>query len=378
MTNHLPHERRIVAFISTDPKSQDERRKGLIRFAERNPHWRLELHYGEFWPSSDTPADGYLIACHLPPSLSELNRSTPLVIIDSYRDTARARNRTRLDIDNRAIGETAARHFLSRRDFRSFVFTYPTTTSANTVWVRERASAFSAALTATGRRCETVPVRKIKALLPRLPRPVAVFAASDMAGFDVLYEARRLRMHVPEDLAVIGVDNDAFACEHAHPALSSLEIDFEGEAYFAAECLERMMNGERLPPTITYETRVTVAARASTAIPDIRQNLVAKALRLAQTDDCGKQSVAKIAGELGISRVLLARRFREAGDSSLRDLLIERRLEKAKQLLRTTSLPIRAIAAEVGCRSAAHLMTVFRRRTGMTMHAYRTANIRPL
>lgn len=148
--------------------------------------------------------------------------------------------------DNDGIGQAAAEHLLSLGGFRSFAYVPDTRGRA---WSALRGSSFAATLRTAGKDCETYggdggDTAALSAFLASLPRPAAVMAAWDGRAADVIHAAHKARLAVPDDIAVLGVDDDELICEHTAPPLSSVKTDAEGMGGAAAQMMISLLSGK--------------------------------------------------------------------------------------------------------------------------------------
>ena len=368
---------KVVVFTLMNTKSLPEACRSIVHFAETHPDWDVTFSPGrsdKLLARDFAEADGFLLmawSVYAPRSI--LRTGKPLVHIDPRNHPKPAPNVCEHLIDNAKIGETAARHLLSLRQCKSFAFAAPAFHDSvqQPLFVRERRESFSAALRAYGHACATIVPGEEPLILNALTKPVAVFAATDERAAELVSEARKLGLHVPKDLAVLGVDNDTILCESTVPPLSSLEVDFAGSAMQACRELDDLMHGKSVASPSVYHGDVRLVARKSTSVPDRSGRLVTRTLELVRTHAATGLTVAETAARLGVSRQLLALRIREATGQTLQDLIAENRFTEVTRLLRQTTMPLKVIADTCGFRNLSHFMTAFRRRFGKTPTGYR-------
>ena len=210
--------------------------------------------------------------------------------------------------------------------------------------------------------------------LTKLPKPVGVLACFDIRGRQVLDACRAAGMRVPDDVAVLGVDNDTVLCELSDPPLSSVAPDTSRTGYVAAELLDRMMAGERLPAEAHLIPPTRVVARRSTDVLAIEDADLSAAIRFIREHACDGISVAQVLESVPLSRRSLETRFQKLLGRTPHDEIVRVQIERAKQLLGQTELPLKAIAARLGFRHPEYLNVLFRRVTGQTPGAYRRGN----
>jgi LacI family transcriptional regulator len=278
-----------------------------------------------------------------------------------------------------AIGRAAADHLVSMGICRSYAFVH---TPVSMEWSSDRARSFSEALRDRGLWCEAFGADgkgssdELERFLRKLPKPAGVFTANDDRGLEVLEAAARLHLRVPKDLAVLGINNDTLICEHCHPKLSSIEPDYAREGYLAAQALDRMMSRTGGRQTQAEDATLFVGVRqlvrrASTADVSHAGKLVQKTLVYIERNALRGIGVEDVVGHLGCSRRLADLRFRELQGTSILAAIIDRRLDAVKRRLMETGDPISAISSDCGFSNANYLKNLFRKRTGLTMRAWR-------
>jgi LacI family transcriptional regulator len=182
---------------------------------------------------------------------------------------------------------------------------------------------------------------------------------------------RRIGELVPEQVAMLGVDNDELQCRQANPPLSSIQVAHEEIGYNAARLLESLMRGRPAPPEPIRVQPIGVVTRASTDILAIADSHVAAAVRFINQHAHSRINVADVVQALAIGRRVLEYRFRRAMGRSLLDEIHRVCTEQAKMLLVNTNKPLPEVAIDAGFRDNQHLWTVFRKITGVSPAAYR-------
>ncbi|MBI4892082.1 MAG: DNA-binding transcriptional regulator [Acidobacteria bacterium] len=283
-----------------------------------------------------------------------------------------------VETDDVAIAHLASQHLLER-GFRHFAFVGDN----NFNWSRGRESTFvrlvhEAGFDCSVRHCSTIPseqqessVDQIGAWLARLPRPVGIMAAYDPVGKQVLDACRQRGIQVPDDAAVIGVDNDEVFCALAEPSMSSVELDTRRTGYAAAALLDRMMNGEQLHGDGYLFPPLGVAARRSTDVLAIEDRDLAQALRFIREHACDGITVKDLLGVVPLSRRVLESRFAKVLGRTPHAEILRVQLNQVKTLLRESGLTLEAIAERTGFAHVEYLSTVFRKKEGMPPSRYR-------
>lgn len=207
-----------------------------------------------------------------------------------------------------------------------------------------------------------------------LPRPVGVFASNDLRGQHVLDACARLDIAVPEQVAVIGVDNDELVCNLCNPPLSSIIPSPERIGYEAAGWLDRLMQGET-PQALDIEIPPQgTVVRQSSDVFAVSDPTIAEALRFIRVRACDGASVSDLLEHLSVSRSWLERNFRKLLNRSPQAEIRGVQIKRCKELLRTTNLSLEKIAGLAGFEHPEYMSVVFKRETGNTPGQYRRGN----
>jgi LacI family transcriptional regulator len=207
--------------------------------------------------------------------------------------------------------------------------------------------------------------------ISQLPTPIGLYACDDDRGREVLEACSIAGLHVPEDVAVIGVDNDEVFCELAFPPLTSIALNAEAAGYRAAALLDGMMHGQvRKPQRIVVET-LGVVTRRSTEVVAVEDEDVVAALQFIHREQGRGISVDDVVLHAAVSRRNLETRFRETMGRTILEEIQLVRLERAKRLLVETSYPVSKVAELAGFGSAGYFIQFFQKRLGKTPRKYR-------
>jgi LacI family transcriptional regulator len=281
-------------------------------------------------------------------------------------------------VDNGAIARMAATHLLERglQHFGFFGI-------AGENWSEERYAAFCVAVAPVQKGSSQVPSYQLRrdALTRRsweqvenklarwvaaLPKPVGVLVCSDQRGPQFLEACRRAGVAVPEDVAVIGVDNDEPLCEVCSPPLSSVEASHIAVGYEAAALLDKLLRGvvsPRKPLLIAPEQVIT---RLSTQMLAVSDPAIVSALQIIREHAHEGVHVDEIARHAGLSRSVLQRRFRSALKRSVHQEILAVRIKRARELLIKTTLPLAIVAERAGFKHQEYMGAVFKARLGKT------------
>lgn len=214
-------------------------------------------------------------------------------------------------------------------------------------------------------------IAQLGAWVMSLPKPVAVYACNDNRGRQLLDACNLFGVKVPEEVAVVGVDNDPVICELANPPMSSLDPDAERIGYDGAAMLDRLMRGVDVPPGVQRIPPRGVAARRSSEMLAVDDPIVAAAIHTIREQACAKLTVDGLADQLHVSRATLERRFSRVLKSTPHGEITRVRLERTRQLLLETDYKLHAIAGMTGFCSPAHLSVVFKSAFGTAPGEYR-------
>lgn len=384
----------IGVYLNRKSKASREQVSGIFRFAGEHPEWELHL----FTRPDSTAEMNRLTECLSPdgiiaghPAILEafrqrLNRHIPGVLID-FAPEGLSVPEALVVCDDHAIGASAARNFVNR-GYKSFAFAGITGGSGDSDAVNSlnRENGFCRTLRKAGHACATyhetlaancwryTRTAELTRWLKNLAKPCALMAHSDLIAQSILAACRKARITVPEQIAIISVDNEESVCENTTPKISSIEPDFEGGGYLAAGILDRLVRHDesrQKSRRATYGILKTVE-RASTLNVTGAHLRVAKAQDIIRTRFSTGLKAADLAESLCLSPRMLEILFRKTLGHTIREELISTRLDEAKRLLAGSSLSFGDIARLCGFRTLSALKSIFRKRTGRSMRAYRT------
>jgi LacI family transcriptional regulator len=199
-------------------------------------------------------------------------------------------------------------------------------------------------------------------------------ACYDVVGLRVLDACRRSEIAVPEQVAVIGVDNDELLCDLADPRLTSIAHDIEAIGYEAAALLDRMMHGHKPPERPTMLAPRGIVFRKSMDTVAVEDKFVAQALSFIRQRACDGVRVSEVAAHVGMTRRSIERRFHECLGRTPGEELARVRLSHIKTLLAETDFTLEAIAHKAGFQDAACVSVFFRNQTGQSPGEYRRTN----
>lgn len=275
-------------------------------------------------------------------------------------------NAPKVAVPHEAIGRMAAEHLLGLNFHHLGYVAFD-----ENLLEQHRRLGFQRAVEAAGATFHALTQRSLRRMIARLPRPMALLAVNDPNALEVILTCRDAGFRVPEEFAVMGIDDTEIICDLAAVPLSSINCNYERQGYEAAALLDRLMDGERKPaaPIVIPPRGVTV--RRSTdiiAIPDLD---TARVLRFMRDHYRECRSIQQIVRELDVPLRQVHSRFREHVGCTLLQELTRLRVAHAKKMLRESKLKLEAIGLESGFSSRFHFVQAFRRVTGQTPKAWR-------
>jgi LacI family transcriptional regulator len=362
--------------------------RGIVRYARLHGPWSFYVTPGDFEqavPRLESWGGTGVIARIETPRMAEalLASRLPLIALDlsetQLSPDGPLAKLCEVRSDSHQAARLAAEHLLER-GFRHHAFVG----IAGRVWSARRQEGFVERIRETGGEPEVYEPPQSKRdrewgreqtrmaqWLRRLPKPVGLLACNDDRGRQVLEACRAAGLRVPEEVAVVGVDNDELLCDLSDPPLSSVALNSERGGYEAAALLDEMMRGHAPRCRQILVEPQWVVARRSTEVDALDDPEVAAALRFIHDRTGCPIQVGDVVRSLALSRRGLEMRFRKALGRSMRAEIERVHLDRAQRLLLETDLSMPKIAEASGFASASYFGAVFRRRMGMTPAKFR-------
>jgi LacI family transcriptional regulator len=383
----MKHHRAVVG-IGIESSSSMGRRvlQGVMRFSNIRREWILakEFNIGTTTPAAWPVCEGGIVSLWEERQLQALKkRCRHLLSVSGGADPAMV---PVVSMDDFAIGRLAGEHLM---ECKLEHFGYYGWEPGGGAVSEHRRDAFRAVLAAQNFSLNVCPVyyqwrRQLggdekghwPALiewLRALPKPVGIFAVDDLNAHDLAAACVEADLHVPDEVAILGVNDDDLLCEGAWPPLSSVQCDFERIGYLAAELLHRLMRGEsptaaelcvRMPP-------LGITHRPSTDILAVRNQDIAAAMRFIRDHACDPCSVTDVLRQVPVGRRWLERNFVEQIGRTPYDAIQQIRIKRAQELLTKTTLGVQEIADECGFTSIRNFNHQFRLSTGESPAAFR-------
>ena len=277
-------------------------------------------------------------------------------------------------------GTWAAEHLLDR-GFQNFAYC----SFGKMYWSRERYESFRKRVAKAGFKTHFYEQAKARVQhslqkelthmahwLKSLPKPVGLMTCCDDCSQQIIEACKIAELHVPEQVAVIGVDNDELVCKLSNPPLSSIALNFERGGYEAAELLDKLMTGkEKMKNQLIKVEPTYPVSRQSTDILAIDDSDIAKAVRFIRQHCKELIRVDDVVDAAALSRRVLEKRFRKILGRSVLCEIRRVRVEQIVRMLIGTNLPISHIASSLGYPGVDHIARYFRREKEMSLLAYR-------
>jgi len=379
-------ERKSVAlFIETSNAYARGLLHGIVEYVQHNSAWSIVLP--EHQRGASLPGwlrkwrgDG-VIARIETESIARALRGIDLPVVD-VSAARHVRQIPWVETDDAAIAQLAAEH-LMERGFRQMGYCG----ERGFNWSLWRQESFQRFVEEAGCTCHVHQSlsslqkgyswnrekQRLAAWVRELPKPIGVMACYDIKAQQLLDVCRELRIAVPEEVAVIGVDNDPLLCGLANPPLSSVIPNVRRTGYEAAVLLDRMMAGERVPAEAHLIKPLGVHTRQSTEVQAMDDPAVAAAVRFISEHACSGIDVTDVLRHTPLTRRELESRFQKVLNRTPHQEILRVRMTRVKRLLAETTLSLAEIAAQTGYQHVEYLSVAFKREVGQTPREFRRA-----
>lgn len=374
----------ILFFQSTISKSWRQKLKGVITFAQEQ-NWFVQV-IGRYatekeirqavkeWSPAGCLVDRAMTRGAAP---DKLFKRIPTVYLDQ-EPSHPSRIHPCLVHDSEATASLAISSLFSR-GCRSYAYIG---TGNDLHWDSSRFIQFKKETLAMGSTLSPLPHTGLKKAIISLPKPCGILGANDEFAMKAFHAAKSAGLSIPDDVAIVGIDNDEIYCESVTPGLTSVEPDFEGAGYRLAQMLadeiERSKHDGGIQhriPLIEKYGPLRIVQRGSTAMPKGVGPRVRRALEYIRRHACDENiSLDRVIGEMNCSRRSATILFRKETGRTILEEIQEQRFQKACHLLSCTKLPITAVVAQCGYRTDSFLRKMFLKRTSLTLRGYRRNN----
>ena len=379
----MKHRRSVALLIETSNAYARGLLTGAIEYLRRHQAW--SIHLPELQRTAAPPSwlqnwkgDGILARIETQEMADAISRrKIPTVDVSAARYVP---NIPWVETNDSQIAQLAVDH-LRERGFRQLAFVG----DPRFKWSQWREQHFEAFAEAAGCRylayrssvkldSSTSPVKEKQSLekwLQQLPKPAGIMACYDIKAREVLDACRELDIAVPEQVAVIGADNDELLCNLSDPPLTSVIPNSRKAGYEAARLLDRMMSGDNVANDAVLIEPIGIETRQSTDTLAIDDADVAKALRFIRENASSGINVADLLREIPLSRRVLESRFQKRLGRTPHQEIVRQKISKVKQLLTETDLSLVDIAGRTGFDHPEYLSVAFKKNTGTTPRRYR-------
>ncbi|MBB5036111.1 AraC family transcriptional regulator [Prosthecobacter dejongeii] len=379
MAAHIPQ---IAMLVDTSRTYGQDIVAGVRRYVAEHGPWSLYLEPRDLLSSypawlEEWPGDGILARTGDAAMLQRL-KATGLPVME-LRDSSPDQPFPFVGMDNSEIGVRVAVHLRSRGFQRFAAYLDPSLD-----FFRERIQRFTETVKSEGFACPVFEAfspsqrprwdehqQALADWLTSLEKPVGVFASNDQLGFWLLDAARRAGISVPEEVAVVGAENDRLLCETAWPPLSSVQLRGQAVGYAASQMLDAWIRTGTRPPERTLLPAGDFIVRQSSDIVAVEDPRLARALtyiRQHATENLGVDEVARAAS---LSRSALERQMKKQIGRSPGEEINRIRFGLVERLLTQTDLTLDAIAERAGFTHPQYMAEAFRKRQGQTPGQYR-------
>ena len=373
----------VALIIETSSVYGRDLMSGIVRFMRMHDEWSVYLEQRDLWKQppawlGDWRGDGIISRATTPRLLEAVERNgVPLVEVTDRRGDGEL---PQVRSDDHAIGSFGAEHLLER-GYRRFGFCG----FKKEAWSERRENAFKDAVGRLGHNCTVYnsvwqgkaarewenEQEHIVEWLGRFEPPFAIMACNDVRGQHVIDACSKLGLSVPEQVAVLGVDNDDLLCRLCSPPLSSVIPNASAVGFRAAEMLASLMSGKGFESELQLIPPLGVATRQSTDVVAIEDRDVAEALSYIREHACRGVSVSEVVKQCNISRSTLERQIRKYLGRTPQEEIRRVQIKRSQELILTTDLSAEQIAVLCGFEYPEYFYTVFKRISGMTTREFR-------
>lgn len=389
---NIKYARKVILLLDSSRSFNRGLLGGLSRYARLHGPWSLDMN---FWNTYDIglphiarwQGEGIFAAGIYSKESAKkiLESGLPAITVeDELADhlpahTENSNGIATIRTDSQAAGRIAAEYLLER-GLRHFAFCGV----PNKSWSQQRKEGFRRRIQQAKLKCHIYPEPCLKKdnvwekervtlanWLRALPKPTGLMACNDERSCELIEAAHLAGVTAPEEIAVVGVDNDELICNLLDPPLSSIGLNGDKAGYEAAALLDRLMAGEKMAGQEVIVEPTGVVARKSTDIMAVADPAISAAIRFIRARAADMIRVDDVVNATPLSRRLLERRFRRTLGRSILNEIQHVHVESAVEILLNTDMPISQIAQKAGFSSPTHLGVIFKQRMKMTPFAYR-------
>jgi LacI family transcriptional regulator len=385
--HHQPNQRREIGLlIETSGIYGREVVAGVAAYQRTHGPWSIFLEMG----GTQSQVQEFMLAwkgdgilCRWTnPDFAKLLKKRGIALVD-LNESIPAFGPPRVSSDMRAIGRLAAEHLIER-GFRNIAFCG----FRSVAWSTQRREGVVETVGGLSNLCGLLETdldhrrkegwiaerKRLADWVNSLPKPVGIVAVNDVKGYQVLDAIRDGKLVVPEEVAVVGVDNDPACCEISSPSLSSVRPNARRVGEEAAALMDRILSGKDVSGEEILIPPIDIVVRQSSDVIAVPDNLVARAVQIIRANACLGLNVEELITKLSANRADLERRFRRHLGLSPHEQIRRVRLARVKQLLLETDWTLERIAEAAGYERPEYLTVQFTRIEGQTPSKWRAAN----
>ena len=359
--------------------------KGIVRYSKEVGNWsfqRMPLYYRMLYGENGVvewakkwQADA-IIAQLSDVNIELLNDLNTPIIVQNYRDRNKAASNLTGDYSN--TGVMAAKFFLNR-GYRNFAF-YG---FKGAIWSRERADGYSHEIEKQGYKLAVLENDNkdkeewsynhtvLGNWLQSLPKPVALFACDDHFALQISETCNVYNINVPDDIAILGVDNDDLLCNISDPPLSSIVLDVENGGYNAGKLLHQLITKEITEPFNIVVNPLIIERRKSTEKYAVSDKNIRTILNYIEKNYANHLSVEELVKQVPLSRRVLEKKFKEETGESLYQYIQNYRIDQFTRLLITTDYSLFEAALQSGFENYKNVSRIFRKYKSLSPAEYR-------
>lgn len=364
--------------------------EGIVRFAQERSDWSLRiiefseldnrLRQGRY--------DGFIVRV-MNDEIAKRLAKTGKPVVDVFFEKP-IPGFAAIDQNGRIVGQMAARHFIEHR-FTNFAFCgydgrrysddrkhgfvrFLELNHHECACYRTPAAALKNFEYSVVMREHFGPPSDAKRLtrwVRRLPKPVAVFCAHDMRAYQLGEICRAENIRVPDEVAILGTDDDELVCQFTEPPISSIDQNAVSIGYAAAQSLQKMLDAPGTIPPLVRVKPLKLVERGSTMTYPLSPRWLSDALAFIQSNIPKNISAADVYAHVGKSHTLVDAAFRSQLGTSVQKEISRVRLKEARRLVQTTAMPLQDIAKVCGYSSLQYFSNVFSRTFGTSPSSLR-------
>ena len=370
--------KKIILLLETSREFGRELLNGIARYSKVHGPWSFYLEPRGLKSSipriKNWNADGIIMRNSVI-SADLINLKLPTILV--LHESRRLKHLPVVITDSHVIAQLASEHLLNR-GLKNFAYCgYD-----DYEWSNERKQFFHEIINESGYSVNDYKKGKtniswdkeqvlLKNWLLKLPRPIGILACNDDRGQQILEACKAARLNVPEEVAVIGVDNDPIICGFCDPPLTSIALNNEYAGYVIAELLDKLMSGEQMKGQEIKVTATHVVKRQSTDTLFVEDEAVAEAVRYIRENARNKIRVNEVVSKTCLSRRSLESRFRKFIHRSIQEEIRRVRTDLITQMLIETNLSISEITAMFNFTGVEHISRYFKKEKGMGLREFR-------